>query len=178
MQIEIQESVDKNIMHFYPEGGLKIAGSSEYSDAKSIRKSPLAEALFDLGGIRSVMMTPDCISVTKVENISWDVLKPQILAEIMDFLVSGAEVVLDGENADDDELLKKIEGLLSARIRPAIQKDGGDIKLKHFEDGIAYVELQGKCVGCPYAQRTLKDGVEKLLKTYIPEVKAVEKYEE
>lgn len=178
MQIEIQESIDKNIMHFYPEGGLNIVGSSEYSDAKSIRKSPLAEALFDVGGICSVMMTPDCISVTKNNDVSWDVLKPQILAEIMDFLASGADVVLGEDEADEEGLLKKIEGLLNARIRPAVQKDGGDIKLRRFENGVVYVELQGKCVGCPYAQRTLKDGVEKLLTTYIPEVKAVEKYEE
>ncbi len=178
MQIEIQESNDKNIMHFYPEGGLNIKNSSEYSDVKSIRKSPLAENLFDLGGICSVMMTPDCISVTKEEGTSWEVLKPQILAEIMDFLASGADIVVDGESVNEEELLQKIEGLLNARIRPAVQKDGGDIKLKLFENGVVYVELQGKCVGCPYAQRTLKDGVEKLLKTYIPEVKAVEKYEE
>ncbi len=177
MRIEIQNSADENIMHFYPEGGLKIKNSSEYSDAKSVRRSPLAEALFDLEGIVSVLITPDCISVTKSKNTKWEVLKPQVLAEIMDFLVSGEDIVLADDNVDKNVMLKKIKGLLDARIRPAIKTDGGDIKFCKFENGIVYVELQGKCVGCPYAQRTLKDGVEKLLKTYIPEVKAVEKYE-
>ena len=176
MQIEIQNSTDKNIMHFYPKGGLNIKNSVEYSDAKSVRKSPLAEALFDLGGIVSVMITPDCISVTKFREMEWDSLKPQVLAEIMDFLTSGEDVVIV-DDGDDNMMLQKIKGILDARIRPAIQNDGGDIKFCKFEDGIVYVELQGKCVGCPYAQRTLKDGVEKLLKTYIPEVRAVEKYE-
>ena len=177
MRIETQNSIDENIMHFYPEGGLNIQSSSEYSDAKSVRKSPLAENLFDLGNISSVMITPDCISVTKESTISWKVLKPQILAEIMDFLTSGAEIVIESDDTDEENLLRKIEGLINVRIRPAIQKDGGDIKLKHFENGVVYVELQGKCVGCPYAQRTLKDGVEKLLKTYISEVKKEKKYD-
>ena len=95
----------------------------------------------------------------------------------MDFLTSGAQIVIEDESEKEEDLIEKINGLLNARIRPAIQRDGGDIVLRKFEGGIAYVELQGKCVGCPYAQRTLKDGVEKILKTYIPEVKAVEKYE-
>ena len=178
MRIDTQNSADENIMHFYPEGGLNIKSSSEYSDAKSMRKSPLAENLFDLGSVCSVLITPDCVSVTKKTEASWDVLKPQILAELMDFLSSGAGLVVDDEKADESELVHRIEGLLSARIRPAIQSDGGDIELKKYENGIVYVEMHGKCVGCPYAERTLKDGVEKLLKTYIPEVKAVEKYEE
>ncbi len=177
MRIETQMSSDNNLMHFYPEKKLDIKNSSEYSDAKSIRRSPLAENLFDLGDIKSVMITPDCISVTKNDSGSWDILKPQILAEIMDFLISGQEIVLENKTMSAEELEHKINGLLNARIRPTIQKDGGDIAVKKIENGIVYVELQGKCVGCPYAQRTLKDGVEKIIRNYIPEVKAVEKYE-
>lgn len=178
MRIETQLSTDENLMHFYPETKLNIKNSSEFSDAKSVRRSPLAECLFDLGGIKSVLITPDCISVVKEINVDWAELKPQILAEIMDFLVSGAQIVLEEDKLDIKELEHKINGLLDARIRPAIQKDGGDIEIKKIEDGIIYVQLQGKCVGCPYAQRTLKDGVERLIKTYIPEIRAVEKYEE
>ena len=178
MIIETQNSSDDNIMHFYPQGGLNIKNNSEYIDAKSIRKSPLAENLFDLGGIVSVMLTRDCISVTKTPQADWSLLKPQILAEIMDFLALGTPVVIESEENDEETVINKIKGLIEARIRPAIQKDGGDIKMCAFEHGIVYVELQGKCVGCPHAGQTLKDGVEKLLKTYIPEVKAVEKYEE
>ena len=177
MRIETQTSPDENIMHFYPESKLNIKNSSEYSDAKSIRKSPLAENIFDLGGIKSVLLTPACISITRENNVGWNVLQPQILAEIMDFLASGEQIVLEDESLSAEELERKVTGLLNARIRPAIQKDGGDIAVRKIEDGIVYVELQGKCVGCPYAQRTLKDGVEKTVRSYIPEIRAVEKYE-
>lgn len=176
MRIETQLAADNNIMHFFAESGFPVKGSVEFSDAKSLRRSPLAENIFDLGGVTSVVITPDCLSVTKEEGALWDDLKPQVLAEIMDFLSRGEAPVREGEETAED-IVHNIVGLLNARIRPAIRKDGGDIVFRGFENGIVYVELQGKCVGCPYSQRTLKDGVEKLLRTYIKEVIAVEKYE-
>lgn len=176
MRIETQLAADNNIMHFFAESGFPVKGSVEFSDAKSLRRSPLAENIFDLGGVTSVVITPDCLSVTKEEGAIWDDLKPQVLAEIMDFLSRGEAPVREGEETAED-VVHNIVGLLNARIRPAIRKDGGDIVFRGFENGIVYVELQGKCVGCPYSQRTLKDGVEKLLRTYIKEVIAVEKYE-
>lgn len=176
MRIETQLAADNSIMHFFAESGFPVKGSVEFSDAKSLRRSPLAENIFDLGGVISVVITPDCLSVTKEESALWDDLKPQVLAEIMDFLSKGEAPVRDGEETAED-VVHNIVGLLNARIRPAIRKDGGDIVFRGFENGIVYVELQGKCVGCPYSQRTLKDGVEKLLRTYIKEVIAVEKYE-
>mgnify|MGYP000215811076 FL=1 len=176
MRIETQLAADNNIMHFFAESGFPVKGSIEFSDAKSLRRSPLAENIFDLGGVTSVVITPDCLSVTKEESALWDNLKPQVLAEIMDFLSRGEAPVREGEETAED-VVHNIVGLLNARIRPAIRKDGGDIVFRGFENGIVYVELQGKCVGCPYSQRTLKDGVEKLLRTYIKEVIAVEKYE-
>ena len=176
MRIETQLAADNNIMHFFAESGFPVKGSVEFSDAKSLRRSPLAENIFDLGGVTSVVITPDCLSVTKEEGALWDDLKPQVLAEIMDFLSRGEAPVREGEETAED-VVHNIVGLLNARIRPAIRKDGGDIVFRGFENGIVYVDLQGKCVGCPYSQRTLKDGVEKLLRTYIKEVIAVEKYE-
>ena len=176
MRIETQLAADNNIMHFFAESGFPVKGSVEFSDAKSLRRSPLAENIFDLGGVTSVVITPDCLSVTKEEGALWDDLKPQVLAEIMDFLSRDEAPVREGEETAED-VVHNIVGLLNARIRPAIRKDGGDIVFRGFENGIVYVELQGKCVGCPYSQRTLKDGVEKLLRTYIKEVIAVEKYE-
>ena len=176
MRIETQLAADNNIMHFFAESGFPVKGSVEFSDAKSLRRLPLAENIFDLGGVTSVVITPDCLSVTKEEGALWDDLKPQVLAEIMDFLSRGESPVREGEETAED-VVHNIVGLLNARIRPAIRKDGGDIVFRGFENGIVYVELQGKCVGCPYSQRTLKDGVEKLLRTYIKEVIAVEKYE-
>lgn len=176
MRIETQLAADNNIMHFFAESGFPVKGSVEFSDAKSLRRSPLAENIFDLGGVTSVVITPDCLSVTKEEGALWDDLKPQVLAEIMDFLSKGEAPVREGEETAED-VVHNIVGLLDARIRPAIRKDGGDIAFRGFENGIVYVELQGKCVGCPYSRRTLKDGVERLLRTYIKEVIAVEKYE-
>ena len=118
------------------------------------------------------------ISVTKDSSASWDDLKPQILAEIMDFLATGTDALVNtNAPADDSETIAKVIGLLNARIRPAVKQDGGDIAFRKYENGIVYVELQGNCAGCPYAMITLKEGVEKVLKTYIPEIKSVENYE-
>ena len=169
MIIEIQETPDVNVVNFFPPEKLLKEGRAEFVDAKSIRKSPLAEQIFDLGGIKSLFITADMISVTKEESASWEELKPLIMAEIMDYLATGEEVVVK-ENGEDDNVVGQITALLNARIRPAVKKDGGDIKFVSFEDGIVLVEMQGACKGCPYAMRTLKDGVEKILKTYIPEV--------
>lgn len=179
MLIETQTTPDKNVINFFPPVKILKTGSAEFVDAKSLRKSPLAEQLFDIGSIHSVFISADMISVTKEENASWDDLKPQILAEIMDFLSTGEEVIIDIENnnPDEAETIKKIIGLLNARIRPAVQQDGGDIEFKKFENGIVYVELKGNCAGCPYALVTLKEGVEKVLKAYIPEVKAVKNFD-
>ena len=176
MMIEIQETPDKNIINFFPPEPLLKQGSAEFVDAKSIRKSPLAEQLFDIGGIASLFITADMISVTKQDSASWDEIKPIILAEIMDYLATGEEVI----NADNpsSEVEDQIKALLNARIRPAVKKDGGDIKFINFDNGIVSVEMQGACKGCPYAMRTLKDGVERILKTYIPEVKEVRNIDE
>lgn len=143
-------------------------------DAKSLRKSPLAEKIFDLGGIVSVFITPDMISVTKEEKALWNDLKPQIMAEIMDHFSLGEEAVIPSDAAPDEaEIIRQIQGLINARIRPALQQDGGDITFIKFDRGIVYVELKGNAAGCPYAAVTLKEGVEKLLTTYIPQVKGV-----
>lgn len=174
--IEIQETPDTNVINFFPPQPLLKQGSAEFVDAKSIRKSPLAEQIFDIGGIASLFITADMISVTKQDNASWDEIKPIILAELMDYLSTGEDIITNetSENNAEDQ----IKALLNARIRPAVKKDGGDIKFISFENGIVLVEMQGACKGCPYAMRTLKEGVERILKTYIPEVKEVRNIEE
>lgn len=178
MLIETQITPDANVINFFPPQQILKSGNAEFVDAKSLRKSPLAETLFDLGGIKSVFITSDMISVTKEEDSSWDDLKPQILAEIMDFLSTGEEMVLaSSAERSEEEVINEIKGLINARIRPAVKQDGGDIVFKNFENGIVYVELQGNCKGCPYALVTLKEGVEKVLKAYIPEVKSVENFD-
>ena len=179
MLIETQETPDRNVLNFFPPVRILKSGTAEFVDAKSLRKSPLAEQIFDLGGIKSLFLTTDMISVTKNPEASWDDLKPLILAEIMDFFAMGEEAVITGSEGSrgTEEIIAEITGLINARIRPAVRQDGGDIVFRSFDNGIVYVELQGSCKGCPYALVTLKEGVEKILKTYIPEVKSVENYD-
>lgn len=177
MIIEIQETPDNDVINFFPPQPLLREGSAEFVDTKSVRRSPLAEQIFDLGGIKSLFITAEMISVTKNDTASWESLKPQIMAEIMDYLATGEEAVTNTETSGSDTV-GQITALLNARIRPAVKKDGGDIKFISFEDGIVLVEMQGSCKGCPYAMRTLKDGVERILKTYIPEVREVRNIEQ
>lgn len=176
MMIEIQETPDSNVINFFPPQPLLKQGSAEFVDAKSIRKSPLAEQIFDIGGIASLFITADMISITKQETASWDEIKPLIMAEIMDYLSTGEEIITDDNKPNNVE--EQIKALLNARIRPAVKKDGGDIKFISFENGVVLVEMQGACKGCPYAMRTLKDGVERILKTYISEVTEVRNIDE
>lgn len=174
MFIQTQNTPNQNVMNFFPDKKLMKSGQAEFVDAKTLRKSPLAENIFDLGGVVSIFISPDMISVTKNDDVSWDDLKPLVLAEIMDFLATGAEIVLDDVSGSDEEVVAKIKGIIDARIRPAVMQDKGDIDFVKYENGIVFVEMKGACVGCPYAAVTLKEGVEKVLKSYVPEVKAVE----
>lgn len=172
MIIETQ-TVSNNVMNFFSPEKLTNGETIEAIDAKSIRKSPLAENLFDIGNISSILITPDMISVTKDEAADWEDIKPIILAEILEFLATQQPSSVAQENKSQEQTLKQITALISARIRPAIQQDGGDIEFVKFENKIVYVKLKGNCVGCAYAMVTLKEGVEKLLKKYIPEVQEV-----
>ena len=174
MIIGTQNTPDVNVINFFPSQKILKSGHAEFVDAKSIRKSPLAEKIFDIGGIVSIFITPDMISVTKESNADWTELKPQIMAEIMDNFSLGEDIIISPPTSTDDaDIIKQIAGLINARIRPALKQDGGDISFIKYSDGIVYVELQGNCSGCPYAAINLKEGVEKLLKTYIPQVKSV-----
>lgn len=171
--IEIQQTPDENVLNFFPPRDFLKGGNIEFVTAKSLRKSPLAEAIFDLEGIETILMTPDMISVTKKQNIKWEDLRPLILAEIMDYITSGQPPIVIKDEKNEDDVRDEINALIEARIRPAIKKDGGDIVVEKYEDGIVYVSLIGNCAGCPYAMVTLKEGVEKILKHYIPQVKEV-----
>ena len=176
MNIEIQTTPDQNVINFFPNQPLKRQGSAEYVDRKTLRRSPFAEQIFDIGGINSIFITPDMISVTKNNEADWQELKPLIMAEIMDYLSIDGSASEDSDESlprDENNITNSIISLLNARIRPAVKRDGGDIKFIGYEDGIVTVEMMGACKGCPYALRTLKNGVEKILKTYIPEIKEV-----
>ena len=134
--------------------------------------------LLSVDGVEGILLANDFISVNKSKNVEWEEIKHIIISFINDFYSDGRDFVLDKKLDDDEINLSEIENniikILDQKIRPAVAKDGGDIKFKSFENGIVKVQLQGSCSGCPSSTLTLKQGVQNLLKHYIKEVKEVE----
>ncbi|MBN2752483.1 MAG: NifU family protein [Rhodospirillaceae bacterium] len=140
-------------------------------------RSPLAERLFQLDGVAGVLIGRDAIAVTKVESASWDVLKLQVMGLLVEHLSLGHRVLVEAsmEQTDDgdDSVGGRIKALIESRVRPVVARDGGDIVFERFDDGVVYLRMKGACAGCPSATLTLKNGVEAMLKAYVPEVVAV-----
>ncbi len=175
MLIQTQKTPDENVINFFPDVNVAKEGRADFYDASNYKDSFLATRIFDVEGVKSVFITADMVSVTKDQNANWEDVKAQVMAQIMEYIAVGDESDDSDEGeAKDSDVVKNIKGLLDARIRPAVHQDGGDIIFKSFEDGVVYVEMIGNCNGCPYAMVTLKEGVEKVLKSYIKEVKSVE----
>ncbi|WP_031934103.1 NifU family protein [Candidatus Hepatobacter penaei] len=152
-----------------------------FSTPEEATRVPLVQALFDVPGVVSVFLGADFISITKDVKQAWSGLRPQILTVLKDFFAKGLEVLAkapptnpESSSPAPDSLEKDIQDLLNERIRPFVAQDGGDIVFKKFEDGVVYLEMRGACSGCPSAEATLKQGVENLLRHYIPEVVRVE----
>jgi Fe-S cluster biogenesis protein NfuA len=140
--------------------------------------SPLAERLFQLDGVTGVMIGGDAISVTKAEDAVWEVLKLQVMGLLVEHLSRGHQVLSPAATAmvtgtDDDSVGGRVKRLIETRVRPAVARDGGDIVFDRFDEGIVYLRMKGACAGCPSATVTLKNGVEAMLKAYVPEVLAV-----
>eukprot|EP00468_Gymnochlora_sp_CCMP2014_P001326 CAMPEP_0167741524 /NCGR_PEP_ID=MMETSP0110_2-20121227/904_1 /TAXON_ID=629695 /ORGANISM="Gymnochlora sp., Strain CCMP2014" /LENGTH=169 /DNA_ID=CAMNT_0007625585 /DNA_START=262 /DNA_END=771 /DNA_ORIENTATION=- len=159
----------------------------DFPDKKSASISPLAKTLFENEGVTNVFLGSDFVSVTIEDENGWHETKPEVFAALMNFFQSGTPIIANEEDIvdtagteildTDDEVVAMIKELLEARIRPAVQEDGGDIAYRGFEDGIVKLQLQGSCVGCPSSSVTLKMGIENMLKHYVEEVKAVEAVE-
>ena len=155
----------------------------EKNQIKEISKSPLAKLLFQIAGIKSVFFGKDFVSVTKNTEEVWLTIKPQIFSALLDFY-SSSKVIIEEHNEvsdtaileTDDEIVATIKELMETRVRPAVQEDGGDIFYVGFDKntGIVQLRLAGSCVGCPSSSVTLRNGVEKMLMHYIPEVKGIE----
>jgi Fe-S cluster biogenesis protein NfuA len=152
-------------------------------DRDGIKKSPLAKSLFAIDGVAGVFLGREFISVTKDQDEVWHLLKPQIFSNILDFFASGKDVIMDGPEVSDttvldtdSEVVAMIKELMETRVRPSVQEDGGDIFFMGFDDirGIVKVKLAGSCVGCPSSSVTLRNGVERMLCHYIPEVLSIE----
>ena len=180
MFIQTESTPNPETLKFLPGVMVMESGTLSVTDSKSAASMPLAGGLFAIDGVTGVFFGSDFVTVTKSEDISWDALKPSILAEIMDFFVSGGKVeaatsaLAAYSDAELSDIEKQIVELIETRVRPAVAMDGGDIIYKSFVDGVVRLELHGACSGCPSSSATLKSGIENMLKHYVPEVIAVE----
>ncbi len=178
MFIQTETTPNPATVKFLPGREVMGRGTADFPSREAAGDSPLAARLFAVDGVAGVFLGDDFVSVTKEGAADWQVLKPQVLAAIMEHFTAG-EPVITGEAAthaagDDSEIVAQIKELLDTRIRPAVAQDGGDIIFRGFEGGVVYLRMQGACSGCPSATATLKHGIENMLRHYIPEVTAVE----
>jgi Fe-S cluster biogenesis protein NfuA len=183
MFIQTEPTPNPATLKFLP--GREVAGArlTEFKSAAKAQASPLASALFEVGGVSQVFLGGDFVSVTKSDG-EWQHLKPSILGVIMEHFVSGAPVFGDTASeptdeaeffeAGDAETVDQIKDLIETRVRPAVAGDGGDIRFRGFKDGIVYLAMKGACSGCPSSTATLKHGIQNLLKHFVPEVHSVE----
>lgn len=179
MFIQTETTPNPLTLKFLPGTMVMEDGTAFYTDASAATHSPLALALFDVDGVRAVFLGADFITVTRAESASWEVMKPSLLTTIMEHFVAGrkthsAKRAAESTDENDSDIVKQIKELIETRVRPAVAMDGGDIIYHSFEDGIVRLELHGACSGCPSSTATLKNGIENMLKHYVPEVVAVE----
>ena len=177
MFIQTEVTPNPNSLKFLPGKIVSNNGSFEVTKKEEI-DNELVRNLLSINGVSGVFLGADFLSINKNEDISWEDIKHIVISLINDFYSTGKEfVIADGLSGDKkqkySEIEKKIISILETKIRPAVAKDGGDIKFKEFKDGIVKVELQGSCSGCPSSTMTLKQGVQNLLCHYLPEVKEV-----
>ncbi len=184
MFIQTESTPNPATLKFLPGGQVLEKGSANFADPMEARRSPLAERLFQTEGVTNVFLGSDFITVTKTDDKDWDVLKPLILGAIMEHFTAGKPVMAQtaGESDDDSDsgsaVEVQIKELLDTRVRPAVAQDGGDIVFREFKDGVVYLEMYGSCSGCPSSAITLKNGIENMLKHYIPEVTEVRAVEQ
>ena len=176
MFVQTEITPNPNSLKFIPGKAVSNAGSFEITKKDEV-KNELVKNILSIKGVEGIFLGKDFISVNKYDEILWEEIKHIIISFINEFYSSGKDFVINKNLNDQDESLdeieKKIVQLLDEKIRPAVAKDGGDIKFKEFKDGIVKVQLQGSCSGCPSSTMTLKRGVENLLCHYLPEVKEV-----
>ena len=177
MFVQTEITPNPNSLKFLPGKIVSNYGSFEITK-KEDTNNELVRNILSINGVEGIFLGKDFISINKQEKISWDEVKHIVISLINDFYSSGKECVIEKDLKEETknfkDLEKKIIKILDEKIRPAVAKDGGDIKFKEFKDGIVKVQLQGSCSGCPSSTMTLKQGVQNLLCHYIPEVKQVE----
>jgi len=176
MFVQTEITPNPNSLKFLPGKVVSKDGSFEITKKDNI-KNELIRNILSVNGVEGIFLSKEFISVNKYNEISWDEIKHIVISLINDFYATGKEFVVDKDpkesNEDYNEIEKKIVQILDQKIRPAVAKDGGDIKFEEFKNGVVKVKLQGSCSGCPSSVMTLKQGVQNLLCHYIPEVKEV-----
>lgn len=187
MLIETEATPNPAALKFLPGRTVMETGTRDFASPEDAEASPLAEALFGLGDITGVFFGRDFVSVTADDSTDWAELKPDVLAVLLDHFSSGAPLFKPGSAAEiavpqdeqfeddpaDAEIVAQIRELIDTRVRPAVARDGGDIVYRGFDKGKVYLAMQGACSGCPSSTMTLKQGIEQLLKHYVPEVTEV-----
>ena len=178
MFIQTQPTPNPNALKFVPGRTVSNCGSHEITKKDKI-DNDLVRNILSINGVTGVFLGKDFISVNKDQSIDWEDIKHITISLINEFYQSGNEFVIDKdiyEIKSEENLLeveKQIIKILDTKIKPAVAKDGGDIKFKEFKNGVVTVQLQGSCSGCPSSTMTLKQGVQNLLCHYIPDVKEV-----
>ena len=176
MFVQTEVTPNPNSLKFLP--GKKVSNSGPYEiTSKDQTNNELVINILSLSGVEGIFLGQDFISVNKSDQTNWDEIKHIVISLINDFYSKGEEFVMDEnikkDESDLNEIEQKIVKILDQKIRPAVARDGGDIKFKEFKDGVVKVQLQGSCSGCPSSTMTLKQGVQNLLCHYLPEVKEV-----
>ena len=177
MFVQTEITPNPNSLKFIPGKVVSSVGSFEVTKNDDVNNE-LIRNILSVNGVEGIFLSKDFISVNKNDENSWDEIKHIVISHINEFYASGKEFVVNNDLNEKseglDEVEKRIVQLLEEKIRPAIARDGGDIKFKEFKDGVVKVQLQGSCSGCPSSTMTLKQGVQNLLCHYLPEVKSVE----
>jgi len=179
--IQIETTPNPNSLKFLSEKTLSNIGTEEFKREKVNEINiPFIKELLNFKGVELILLSEKFLSVKKSRDVTWNELKPMVISHLNDYFEKNNEPILrenkkNEENSNfDDETVNKIIEVLDTKIRPAVARDGGDIKFKSFENGVVKVELQGSCSGCPSSLMTLKQGVQNLLKHYVKEVNSVE----
>ena len=177
MIVQTEITPNPNSLKFVPGKKVSLIGPIEITESDKT-SNELVRNILTLKGVKSIFLSDDFISVNKEEGFVWEDLKHIIISFINEYFSKGHNCVINNSEEKNDLDTSTVEGkiikILETKIRPAVARDGGDIKFKEFKDGIVRVELQGACSGCPSAAMTLKQGVQNLLCHYIPEVRGVE----
>ncbi|MFG1347581.1 NifU family protein [Xanthobacter autotrophicus DSM 431] len=184
MFIQTETTPNPATLKFLPGRSVLGEGTLDLRSVEDADLSPLAQRLFDVRGVAAVFLGSDFVTVTK-RDAEWPQIKPAILGAIMEHFMSGAPVLSEGVKPDtsdldeffeekDAEVVSTIKELLDTRVRPAVANDGGDITFRGFKDGTVFLNMKGSCSGCPSSTATLKNGIENLLKHFVPEVEQVQ----